>query len=224
MNSAEPHVLSRGRALLKVAASGGLLTVVAARDKAFARSAPSAVSCVLTPELTEGPYFVAGDKIRRNVAESRPGSKLTLNLTIVNAKTCTPIKGAAVDIWHCDAGGTYSEVQGNTAHFLRGIQLTNAKGVATFDTIYPGWYPGRTVHIHVKVSVGGNAIHTGQVFFADLQTDAVYRKAPYAGRGARDTRNSDDGIFQGGGSGTIAKLRARPTGGHLAAITLGVKV
>lgn len=76
---------------------------------------------------------------------------------MLDSATCKPIANGAVDIWHCDAGGTYSGVSGNSGRFLRGIQKTNAKGVASFDTIYPGWYQGRTVHIHVKVYVGGNA-------------------------------------------------------------------
>src|SRR5439155_574562 len=86
---------------------------------------------------------------------------LTLRLTVLDASTCKPIKGAAVDIWHCDALGVYSGVPPAAASttFMRGIQRTGAAGVATFQTVYPGWYPGRTVHIHVKVHVGGNVVH-----------------------------------------------------------------
>ena len=113
-----------------------------------------------------------------------PGTPLALRLTVVNASTCKPIKGAAVDIWHADAAGAYSGEQSNGTvgrTFMRGIQRTDARGLARFDTVYPGWYTGRTVHIHVKVHVGGNVIHTGQLFFNDaldrrrVQEGAVQR-------------------------------------------------
>ena len=113
--------------------------------------ASGAVSCVLSPEQTQGPYYLPGDKLRRNVTEGKPGVPLTLKLSVLDVSTCKPIKGAAVDIWHCDAGGVYSGVGRPSKTFLRGIQKTDAKGVATFKTVYPGWYQGRTVHIHVRV-------------------------------------------------------------------------
>src|SRR5881396_2615616 len=129
--------------------------------------ASGAVRCVLTPEQTEGPYYIPNEKLRRNIAEGKPGTPLTLRLGVVDASTFRPIKGAAVDIWHADAAGVYSGFgQGAASRtFMRGIQRTDAKGVATFRTVYPGWYQGRTVHIHVKVHVGGNVVHTGQLYF-----------------------------------------------------------
>jgi protocatechuate 3,4-dioxygenase beta subunit len=185
--------------------------------------ASGAVSCVLAPEQTEGPYYVPGERVRRNITEGRPGSPLTLHLTVVDASTCRPIKGAAVDIWHCDAGGVYSGFgQGSGRAFLRGVQRTNAKGVATFQTIYPGWYPGRTVHIHVKVHVGGSVVHTGQLYFRDAQTDAVYRKQPYRKRPRRTTRNASDAIFRNGGKRSLLSVRRRRGGGHVAGIAMGV--
>ena len=125
---------------------------------------------------------------------------------VADASTCAPIKGAAVDIWHCDAGGVYSGLRQQTTvgkTFLRGVQRTDAKGIATFQTIYPGWYPGRTVHIHVKVHLGGNVVHTGQLYFADTVTDAAFRRPPYASRPGRDTRNADDSIFRNGGRNSL---------------------
>jgi protocatechuate 3,4-dioxygenase beta subunit len=121
------------------------------------------------PELTEGPYYIEGEQIRRNITEGKAGVPLTLRLRVVDASTCKPIKGAAVDIWHADAGGVYSGFGGGARSrtFLRGIQRTDANGVAVFRTIYPGWYPGRAVHIHLKVHVGGSVVHTGQLFFPD---------------------------------------------------------
>ena len=135
-----------------IAAALGWKAVDEASGAGPAAVASGAVSCVLAPEQTEGPYFLPGDKVRRNVTEGKAGVLLTLKLTVLDVSTCKPIKGAAVDIWHCDAVGTYAATTNKT--FLRGIQKTDAKGVATFKTVYPGWYQGRTVHIHVKVSLG----------------------------------------------------------------------
>src|SRR4051812_29851315 len=104
--------------------------------------ASGAVSCILTPELTEGPYYVDGEKVRRNITDGRPGTPLRLRAKVVDASTCKPIKGAAVDIWHGDAGGVYSGFGAGASSrtFMRGIQPTAATGVAVFDTVYPGWY------------------------------------------------------------------------------------
>ena len=126
-----------------------------------------------------------------------------------------------MDVWHCDAAGVYSGVQGNAGSFLRGIQRTDAKGVALFRTIYPGWYPGRTVHVHVKVSLGGNVVHTGQLYFSDAVTDAVYRRKPYSRRQNRDPRNAGDPIYRNGGRRSTLKLR-RSGSAYVGSITMGV--
>jgi protocatechuate 3,4-dioxygenase beta subunit len=187
--------------------------------------ASGAVSCVLAPEQTEGPYYIAGEKVRRNITEGKPGVALTLKLSVVDASTCRPIRGAAVDIWHADAGGVYSGFGQGTGNrtFLRGIQRTDAHGVATFRTVYPGWYPGRTVHIHVKVHLGGNVVHTGQLYFRDSLTDVVFRRAPYSSRPARDTRNAVDSVFRNGGSRSMLRVRANDSGGYVGSIAMGVQ-
>ena len=186
--------------------------------------ASGTVSCVLTPEMTEGPYYIDGEKLRRNITEGRPGAPLTLRLGVVNASTSKPIKGAIVDIWHADAAGVYSGFGAGTANrtFMRGLQRTDANGVATFQTVYPGWYPGRTVHIHVKVHVAGNVVHTGQLFFNDAATDAVYKRTPYSRRPSRTTRNTDDSIYVNGGSKSLLKI-ARLGKGYSGTITMGVQ-
>jgi protocatechuate 3,4-dioxygenase beta subunit len=213
---------------------GGLLAAIAgwkAVDSTGVASAgpaavaSGAVSCVLAPEQTEGPYYLPGDKVRRNVTEGRPGVPLTLKLSVLDVSTCKPIKGAAVDIWHCDAGGVYSgtSVQGTESErFLRGIQKTDAKGSATFKTIYPGWYQGRTVHIHVRVYIRGNIVHTGQLYFRDTLTDKVYTRSPYSARPNRTTRNADDSIYRNGGSRSTLKLR-KSGSGYIGSITMGVQ-
>jgi protocatechuate 3,4-dioxygenase beta subunit len=183
--------------------------------------ASGAISCVLTPELTEGPYYISGEKVRRNITEGRPGVALALELTVVDSSTCKPIRGASVDIWHCDALGVYSGVQGNTGTFMRGVQRTDANGLARFATVYPGWYTGRAVHIHVKVHVGGTVVHTGQFFFHDAVTDAVYTQAPYNTRGARDVRDSSDSIYRNGGSRSLLAV-TKSGAGYVGRITMGV--
>ena len=186
--------------------------------------ASGAVTCVLTPEQTEGPYYIANEKVRRNITESRPGAPLVLRLFVVDASTCKPIKGAAVDIWHADAGGVYSGFGSGSGNrtFMRGIQRTDASGLARFRTVYPGWYRGRTVHIHVKVHVAGNVVHTGQLYFPDSWTDRVFRRKPYSRRPNRDTRNASDSVFRNGGKRSLLSLR-KSAGLYVGTIRMGVQ-
>src|SRR5256714_3588807 len=174
----------------------------------------ASVSCILTPEQTEGPYYIAGEKLRRNITDGRPGAPMLLRTFVVDATTCRPIRNAAVDIWHADAGGVYSGFGAGASNrtFMRGIQRTNAKGLASFRTVYPGWYQGRTVHIHVKAHAGGNVVHTGQLYFSDLVTDAAYRRLPYSRRPNRDVRNAQDSIFRGGRLQALLTLRRKRAG------------
>ena len=218
--------LTRRRSLLGL---GGLVAAALSAGAAKATEdgpagvASGQVKCVLTPEMTEGPYYLSGEKLRRDITQGKPGARLDLALTVVDASTCRPIKGATVDIWHCDAGGVYSGFGAGSSNrtFLRGLQKTDAHGVAHFKTVYPGWYPGRTVHIHVKVHLRGNVVHTGQLFFADATTDAVYRKAPYSRRPNRDPRNSGDSIFVNGGKRSLLKVK-KTKAGYRGAIVMGV--
>jgi protocatechuate 3,4-dioxygenase beta subunit len=185
----------------------------------------ASVSCILAPEQTEGPYYIAGEKLRRNITDGRPGAPMQLRAFVVDATTCRPIRNAAVDVWHADAAGVYSGFGSGSSSrtFMRGIQRTNSRGLAQFRTVYPGWYQGRTVHIHVKVHVGGNVVHTGQLYFPDSLTDAVYRLAPYASRPNRTTRNADDMIFRSGGNRSMLKVKRSGSGLYVATITMGVR-
>lgn len=208
---------------------GGFLFGVLGWKAAGAGAGPSAiesgaVTCVLSPEQTEGPYYIEGEKLRHDITEGRPGVPLLLRLRVVDASTCKPIKGAAVDIWHADAGGVYSGFGSGAGNrtFMRGIQRTNAKGLALFRTVYPGWYQGRTVHIHVKVHLGGNVLHTGQLYFPDTVTDTVYRNKPYSSRPNRDVRNASDSIFRNGGSKSLMSVKKNSSGMYVATIMMGV--
>jgi Dioxygenase len=108
-------------------------------------TATTAPDCVLTPEVTEGPYYLDLDLMRSDITEGRSGLPFDLQIKVVDADSCEPIKDVAVDVWHFDAEGVYSGVQGDDGTFLRGIQVTDATGNAAFQTIFPGWVhgPGR---------------------------------------------------------------------------------
>ena len=149
---------------------------------------------------------------------------MVLRTFVVDASSCRPIRNAAVDIWHADAAGVYSGFGAGASNrtFMRGIQRTNAKGLAQFRTVYPGWYQGRTVHIHVKVHVRSNVVHTGQLYFPDSMTDAVYRRAPYSSRGSRDVRNATDSIYRSGGKRSTLSVKKNSAGIYVATITMGV--
>ncbi|HEX7278722.1 MAG TPA: intradiol ring-cleavage dioxygenase [Solirubrobacterales bacterium] len=202
-----------------------------------ARTTPD---CVLTPAQEEGPFYIDLARVRRDIAEDRPGVPLALAVTVVDAKTCEPVRDAAVDVWHCDALGTYSgepsEGSGGTT-FLRGVQLTDRDGLAEFATIYPGQYPGRTTHIHLKVHTGGrrgggaysggHVAHTGQLFTADRQDAEVFSLAPYNRNPAEITPRTSDFIFreQGGASATLDLTQAGASlvrDGFTGRVTLGV--
>jgi protocatechuate 3,4-dioxygenase beta subunit len=226
----DDHGLTRRETLLRLGglAAGALGAGAFLGDDADAGPravAAGLVACVLSPELTPGPFALDGDRLRRDIREGKAGVPLTLRTTVIDVSTCKPVAGAAVDIWHCDAGGSYSGfAQEGTAGrtFLRGVQKTDRNGVAVFKTIYPGWYPGRAVHVHVRVYVGGNIVHTGQLFFPEAVTDAVYRRSPYRRRPSRDTRNAADSIFRNGGRRSLLKLTRTAAGAYTAGIALGI--
>jgi protocatechuate 3,4-dioxygenase beta subunit len=215
--------LSRRRAL-QLAGGLGLAAVVSACSSdggsagsgaaasatttaASSGTSTTAPSCVLMPELTEGPYYLDLDLVRSDIAEGRPGLPLDLRVAVVDAGSCEPIEGAAVDVWHCDAGGAYSGVQGAEGEtFCRGVQMTDSGGTAEFRTVFPGWYSGRAVHIHVKVAADGDQTHTGQLFFDRATLSDVYAAEPYAARGEPDVSNESDGIYQESGGVTVVAV------------------
>ena len=162
--STDDLTLSR-RGLIGVLGGGVASVAFGARAlEAFGANDSSVATCLLTPEATEGPYWIDNKLTRYDVREGRPGLPLVLQFTIVNAKTCKPIKGADVEIWHADASGEYSGFDGSSSggpvglgggsgpqtktRYLRGHQRSDALGKASFLTIFPGWYRGRTPHIH----------------------------------------------------------------------------
>ena len=211
-----------GGSAAKRSARPATTTTVASPATTTAAAAGPA-TCVLMPEMTEGPYYLAGEANRSDITEGKAGTPLQLDFTVVDATSCALIPGATVEIWHADAAGDYSGF-GNGASsrtFLRGGQTTDATGAATFQTLYPGWYPGRAVHIHLRVSTNGTT-HTSQLFFDEATTDEAYAKAPYSSRAGQRTLNSQDGIFQGGGTSMTVQPAASGSG-YRGALTLAVQ-
>ena len=192
----------------------------------------SEVACVGRPALTEGPFFVDERLIRSDIRPDpsngtvSAGTKLTVKFIIYrnSSSACTPLSGALVDLWHCDASGGYSDVSGAGnpnnlgKKFLRGYQITDANGAVEFTTIYPGWYSGRTVHMHYKIRLFDGTTRTydftSQVCFDDALTDTVFLQVPYNTKGTRNTRNANDGIAQQGGSSIILNCIADGSGGY----------
>lgn len=180
---------------------------------------PLTGTCVVRPQLTEGPYYVDTDLIRSNIRDEKNGVQLdlTVNVSRISNNTCSPLRDAIVDVWHADALGNYSGVGDHQDEsFLRGIQRTDAEGTASFTTIYPGWYPGRAVHIHFKVrssADSGSAYEfTSQLFFQEERTDEVYQQTPYNTRGARSTRSGNDGIYGQSDGQTLMAVSATNEG------------
>jgi protocatechuate 3,4-dioxygenase beta subunit len=190
-----------------------------------AETSQAASTCVLTPEVTEGPYWIANGLTRRDITSGQTGVPLWLHLLVEDSSTCQPIRGADVELWHANRLGAYSGVNGNSGRYLRGHQKSNSKGVVIFKTIYPGWYRGRTPHIHVKVHVGGSVVHTGQLFFSDTVSSAVYRTSRYKSHGQSETKNSADSIYAQAGAAK-SKLRLTKLSGsqgYRGAITMIVQ-
>jgi protocatechuate 3,4-dioxygenase beta subunit len=216
--------LSRREAIAGAAAAGAGagLYVFLRGGPDDADSAVGAPNCVLAPEQTEGPYYIDNHMIRSDIRDGKQGAPLSLRLQVLNASTCKPISGATVEVWHCDALGRYSGFNA-PGKFLRGGQRSGSSGFVTFKTIYPGWYQGRTTHIHVKVHAGGQVVHTGQLYFADATTAAVYRsRSPYRSRGQKDTPNAQDMVFGSGGRQSMLRL-SKSGSGFVGRLALGVR-
>jgi protocatechuate 3,4-dioxygenase beta subunit len=199
---------------------GQSASVIPAKSIAQTVTTPA---CVVKPQQTEGPYFV-DEKLNRSDIRTDPADnlvkqgvplRLVFQVSQISNNACTPLQDAIVDVWHCDAEGVYSDVQDRSfstvgKKFLRGYQVTNANGTAEFVTIYPGWYPGRTVHIHFKIRTNSadrqGAEFTSQLYFDDAITDRVHAQAPYAAKGQRTQNNDRDGIFGEGGDRLLLQL------------------
>ena len=224
------RVLSRREAVTLLGASGlALLAGGAHQTPAWADPRRRIPACVARPEQTAGPYFVDTKLNRSDIrsdaasGEVKDGAPLDLVLAVsgIRAGSCTPLSGAHVEVWHCDAAGVYSGVKDpgfDTVgqSFLRGYQITDKAGEVRFRTIYPGWYPGRAVHIHFKIrtdpaSAQGHEF-VSQLYFDEALTGRVFSRMPYAAKSGRPDRNAADEIFAHGGDQLLLVPKAAGEG------------
>ncbi len=238
----DPTATASAPASASPSALASASTSAAASTVASASIAASVVpTCVAAPALTEGPYFVDEKLNRSDVranadgSETRDGAALALSFVIsqLASSGCTAWSGVVVDVWHCDATGEYSDVSDqsfNTVgqNWLRGYQVTDVNGVATFTTIYPGWYSGRAVHIHFKVRTSPGATSgyefTSQLFFDDAFSESVYAAQPYAQHGTTpDTPNDRDSIYQQSGGQTLLAVEPDGDSGYKATIGIALQ-
>lgn len=176
-------------------------------------------ACALTPQETEGPYYLDLDSMRSDIRDERPGARLVVALRVVDLPECSPVPDVVVEIWHADAGGVYSGFESaKQERFLRGSQVTDADGIAQFITVYPGWYQGRTPHIHFKVHLNSTTLLTSQLYFEEKVNAAVYEKAPYTKHAGRDRFNDSDSLFDQ----RLMMTTAIDGDGYLAALNIGV--
>ncbi|MGH8647094.1 MAG: intradiol ring-cleavage dioxygenase [Gammaproteobacteria bacterium] len=202
----------------------------------------AAPSCVVRPQQTEGPYFV-DEKLNRSDIRSDPSDglvqpgvplRLVFRISQIPGSSCSPLAGAVVDIWQCNALGVYSDfldINGlfdtRGKKFLRGYQVTDARGKVEFITIYPGWYPGRTVHIHFKIRTDSASQHghefTSQLYFDESGTDQVHAQAPYASKGQHTLTNDRDRIFRDGGSQLMLQL-TKDAQGYVGTFDIGLEM
>jgi protocatechuate 3,4-dioxygenase beta subunit len=224
-----PGSIASGGATATATTDGGVGAV------GSATAASSLPSCVVVPELTEGPYYVDENLERSDIrvdtsdGSTVDGAVLTIGWVVsaVDGDACVPLEGVLVDVWHCDALGAYSDVGSEQGHdFLRGHQLTDAQGKATIVTIYPGWYGGRAVHIHFKIRTDADASNgfefTSQLFFDDALSDEVYGSGVYAAKGRHDVQNADDGIYQQSQGMTLLDV-SRDGEGYRAAFEVAIQ-
>ncbi|MEH2473195.1 protocatechuate 3,4-dioxygenase beta subunit [Nitrobacteraceae bacterium AZCC 2161] len=225
--------LTRRAAIAGLAASPALslpITPTLAQEAASpARFSPS---CILTPQAVDGPYYFDPGMQRSDITEGHPGAPLRLRFVAIDVATCRPLAGARVDVWHARADGLYSGYAGqgddhgidtSGGTFMRGTQTTDSRGEVAFRTVYPGWYEGRTTHIHFKVFADRKNVLTGQMYFPDALSQYLYANvSAYGRKTARDTFNANDGLaLMDKAHGGFCDIREQPDH-YLATLILGV--
>jgi len=191
-------------------ATGGTKTMMGNYPDPFV-AGNMGMACNLYPSQTLGPCYAQSPMMRQDISDGLGGLPVRVSFLVVRKDGCTPIPNASVDIWHSGSQGIYSAyATGTTCNpgmedvkgkmFCRGVQVTNESGRADFNTVFPGWYRGRTLHIHFTIRLNGREAVTSQLYFEDALVDEILAQGDYKARGKRDTTNSRDGIFRSGGA------------------------
>jgi hypothetical protein len=210
-------------------ASGGTAAMTAKASYPDPFTAAITACPLVLCQTTAGPC-TASTTERVDVSDGNRGLPVRLALKLVTHTTCAPIADAVVEIWHTHAKGVYSgqtpspgfcsggDVEAPTQNYFRGTQTSDANGVVTFDTCFPGWYPGRAIHIHFSVRVGGTAYLVSQLFFPQPLIDEIFSCHPdYMPYGAPDTPNANDGVVANGNVGPYVVETARMSDGAMLA-------
>ena len=242
--------VSRREALRRMTAAAAFFRMRAARAEEYgegssrppeepaapaAEAAPEAPPvCTVSAQSVEGPFYFDAKLVRDDISEARAGAPLNLALRVIEAGPCTPLANARVDVWHADAQGMYSgytrqgpsgDVSTKGQTFLRGTQMTNGDGRVLFLTIYPGWYPGRAPHIHVKILLEQKLLATAQLYFPEILSQRIYgERNPYSARGGPETPNSKDGLFRSAGGNEGHAVAAISAIGDIITATLTISV
>jgi protocatechuate 3,4-dioxygenase beta subunit len=236
-----PQGFSRRRLLagLGVGAAAVAAPTLPLSSIASARGVTADATCSSdTDEQEVGPFYVADGLVRSDITSGEDGVPLTFTITVTDSESCAPLVGAAVDVWHASALGVYSDESsedtvGDT--YLRGIQITDSEGKVTFTSIYPGWYSGRTNHIHARVYTGGTVsgasysysdatlIWTGQMFFDPSINTAVAAVTPYSSNTVSRTTNAEDRVYtQQNGDEVLATTTGNTDDGYTSTVAYTV--
>ena len=207
-------------------ATGGTKSMTAKATYTNPFATPAA-SCVLLVAATEGPCTEAAVQVREDISEGYTGLPVRLGFRVVDTG-CNPLASAKVKIWHTQYTGSYSgdtpnpqmcvtDANGLTKHYFRGVQNTDADGIVYFDTCFPGWYRGRTIHIHYTVTVNGKSF-TSQVVFDDALVKEIFAShAEYMQFGQPDTTNSVDNVVGNNALSTYVLSTERQSDGAMLA-------
>lgn len=220
-------------------ASGGtqLITAPYPDDALFA--ALGACPVAVTAAKTLGPCYFR-DTTGEDISLGYEGLPTQLCLRLIDAN-CNPLSGYKIEVWHCDVDGIYSGDTSNSTNassfnssfctgndsaalkstWYRGMLTTNANGRVNFKTCFPGWYQGRTIHVHFAIVDSSNVRRlVSQFCFSDTLTDTIYTTHElYKHRGSQSTPLSSgkDSVFPSSGYETYQFRTRQNTDGSLLA-------
>lgn len=231
---------SLGLAGVAIVAPTLLRSEIISDEKNIATLSKNVLSCSITNSETEGPFptHTPSSLVQTNIVGDRTGVSFTMNIYIKNTNgNCGAYQGVLVDVWHCDKDGNYSEYGGTQMqqanytnyHFLRGRQTTDANGLVTFTSIFPGWYQSRATHIHVHIyKPDGTSLLVTQIAFPEGTTSAVYNvnvngtSYGYTKGMTGYTYNANDNVFSDGTSNEMSTVTGSLSAGYILTHTIYV--